>query len=99
MAGIDKIYGNKEQYYKLYEFIRDNKPEFLSGLRDKNYMRGVFKKIGPNQETSISSFSPEADKWLYINCPFDFVTERIKEQYNIDQKEINNTEDLDKIFR
>ena len=85
MAGIDKIYGNKEQYEELYSFLEKYKPSFIEdGLIPREYAEEVFENKGDKHVIPISYFSHEQDKWLWKYCPIEFVRERLKGQYGED---------------
>ena len=76
MAGIDKIYGTREQAAELKEWIEKHYPEWEKYLYDHNEMMQSADII------PISNFPTEADYRLYHECPLDFVKARIEDQYN-----------------
>ena len=76
MAAIDKIYGSTEQYDIFYEWAEVNKPQILKYF----YPRDGYEK--PN-DRPITNLSEKEDMWLLKHCPIEFVTKRIKEQYNL----------------
>ena len=79
MAYIDKIYGTRKQWNQLHAFLVQTHPEWI-----KKYMYP--EPDDESEESPISNFSKEADMWLLKNCPLKFVTNRIKEQYEMDQR-------------
>ena len=83
MAGIDKICGTEKQLIEFRKWLKENKPEYLDMVNDPEN-EFYFKPDGENDLVSISNFSEEADKWLYLNCTILFVVERIHEQYDGD---------------
>jgi hypothetical protein len=77
MAGIDKIYGTQEQYYELRDYLTKNHPDALRYLYPENY--GCYDR-------PISNFPTKVDQWLLKRCPLEWVTDRIREQYNLDSR-------------
>lgn len=71
MVTPDKIYGTKQHWRLLYEFLLANKEEYI----DK-YMFETPQKEGP-----IASFSKEAGKWIQDNCRLYFVQQAFKRLY------------------
>lgn len=76
MAAIDKIYGTHEQSKELREWLTKNKPEFLPSM----YPHEDY----PEDNCTISNFSEDEDNWLLENCPLEWVTDYIKEQYGME---------------
>ena len=83
MAGIDKIYGTLAQ-----------KTEFIYWILSNGYKAGNLNPIqyiyaddmkNPDDKRVISNFPEVVDKWLLKHCPLQFITDRIKEQYGIEQ--------------
>ena len=74
MAARDKIYGTIEQWNELFIWLAENRPQ---------YCKFLYTNQGKSKEIAISNFPSYADKWLLKNCPFEWVKEKIKEQYNI----------------
>lgn len=77
MAGIDKIYGDQSQYWELWTFCYERRPSLLryfraSHLTDKQ----------PHEERTICNLPVRADVWLWDNCPFEWVRERLIQQYD-----------------
>ena len=73
MASIDKIYGTQEQFEDFKAWLLPRKPEWRKYL----YLDNGYKDI----QRPISNFPTECDAWLLDNCPMEWVTDRIKEQY------------------
>ncbi len=74
MAGIDKIYGTTEQWDEFHTWMKQNKPDALWGF----YPRNGYED---NNDRPITNFSQEVDRWLWKNCPIDWVLTRLSEQY------------------
>ena len=75
MAGIDKIYGNREQWVELWGWLVIHRSQYSKFLYAPYFDNNV--QIRP-----ITNFPLYADIWLYDNCPLTWVKERIEEQYN-----------------
>lgn len=82
MAAIDKIYGTYQQSVELWNWVQENKPEYLAYVTRPD----TYKHLSDNYERPLSYFSEKADVWLLDNCPIEWVTDRIMEQYNIPPK-------------
>ena len=97
MAGIDKIYGTKEQHAELKAWLLENEKPIKCKV-GSHYAAGKIKLIrdwrlpshylydpsywsGDNGPISI--FPKEIDKWLLKKCPIVWVTDYIKSQYGI----------------
>lgn len=81
MAGIDKIYGTNEQYNEFFKWLSENQKQ-INGRWPTSFL---YPKEGYDVENRpISNFPEAVDKWLLSNCPFDWVINRIKFQYNIE---------------
>jgi hypothetical protein len=76
MAAIDKIYGSTKQYDEFKSWAEKNCPKWLKHF----YPRDGYED---GYDRPITSLPEEADWWLLENCPIQFVTDRIKEQYDI----------------
>ena len=74
MAACDNLYGNKEQWTLLRDFIRANKPKYLKFMR-------------PEPEHSEGEcricYTAEIQGWLIENCPFDWVREELDKNFTI----------------
>jgi hypothetical protein len=81
MAGIDKIYGTLKEYEKFKAWCKEEFPEALHFF----YEWGDEWEWG-NMEHPMTNFPEWVDKKLLKICPLDFVTDRIKEQYGIEEK-------------
>lgn len=75
MAGIDKIYGTREQYIELKQWLKQNRPSALKDLYDEEQEN--------RERMAISNFSENTDMWLLKHCPLIWVTDYIKWQYGI----------------
>jgi hypothetical protein len=79
MAAIDKIYGSKKQWKEFHAWATKNRPSILPYFYTLD--SGGNPKYGP-----ITNLDEEDDMWLLKNCPLTFVTDRIKDQYNLGSK-------------
>ena len=75
MASIDKIYGTKAQHDEFRAWCTQNKPEALEFFYDWMWDDGG---VHP-----IANFPEKIDFWLWVSCPIEFVTDRIREQYGL----------------
>lgn len=74
MAGIDKIYGTKEQFDEFFAWTKEHNPEAVR----------YFYQLGDNYPDKIrplTNFPEKIDRWMLENCPLKFVTDRITDQY------------------
>lgn len=83
MAAIDKIYGTQKQYNEFKKWAKKQKP--IKGEFGFIYPIDYFyPRNGCNKEKRpIANFPRVIDKWLLKNCPIEWVTDQIKEQYGI----------------
>ena len=97
MAGIDKIYGTREQYVEFKTWLEDNpvkikcyegfswegdkKTKFYEYVSPLECLYKWGNIIKSENIIPISNFPFEIDKWLWENCPIQFVRKRLKEQY------------------
>lgn len=81
MAAIDKIYGNAEQYFELYDWAKAHKPEIIEYMCDKE---DWLNEWSDGLEHPISNFPSWVDYWLIANCPISFIVTYIKNQYGDD---------------
>lgn len=79
MAGIDKIYGTREQHDELSQWLSENLPEGLQYLYHRS-------NIIDGGSGCISNFPEHIDKQLLKICTIAWVIDRIKFQYNIKDK-------------
>lgn len=75
MASIDKIYGTQDQYNQLYNWIAKNHAGWIC------YFYQDRKGWDDGNEHPISNFPEYIDYTLLVECPLEWVTDRIKEQY------------------
>lgn len=74
MASMDKIYGTNDQYDELYAWLKHTQPRYVKFLYDReNYN-------DPN-DRMIANFPEYIDKWLWEHCPFQWVKDRLRQQY------------------
>lgn len=83
MAGIDKIYGTRDQYDELYNWLKGTKKK--SALK-WFYSRPPDDWIKNHSINPIASFPASTDYWLRLNCPIRWVLERLDKQYNMEYK-------------
>lgn len=80
MAAIDKLYGTEEQYFEFLNWCFENNQESLDYFYSWDYHNNEITH-------AMTCFPMYIDKWMLQNCPFDFVTSQIKNQYNISDNE------------
>ena len=73
MAGIDKIYGTDQQWQELHNFVAMSKRP--------QYCRYFYPTPNYNTEGAIMNNPVKVDKWLWDNCPFKWVKERLQFMY------------------
>ena len=86
MAAIDKIYGSTEQWDEFYNWALKNKPSVSRYF----YPRDGYED---NNDRPITNLPEKEDMWLLDNCPIKWVTDRIKDQYNIKDSQSNDNND------
>ena len=80
MAAADKIYAFEDQREEFYKWCQANKPDALA------YFYEWLPDWSDDGLTHvITSFPQHVDMWLLEECPIEFVVDRIKEQYDINQ--------------
>lgn len=102
MAGIDKTYLNKwEDYEKLRDWCKDREVKFSCFIPEEepiyasdflcDYTKEKFEEIVKNHgEVVIWNTPTYFDVFLIRNCPFDFIQNRLKEQYGNDYEDIKS---------
>ncbi len=78
MASIDKIYGTIEQYDEFYNWVGNNRAEYLPYFYERNGWQE--EDIRPLTNMPIS-----ADRWLLAYCPIEWVKERIRVRYDLNE--------------
>lgn len=79
MAAVDKIYGTREQYQQL----RDWMAGFDVALLEYIYSPcAIDRQVGPS--IVLCNLPMHIDELLWIHCPLDFIRERLKEQYGVE---------------
>lgn len=79
MASIDKIYGTYEQHLEFKAWCTEHYPAAL-----KHFYTWENEWLTDGLEHPITNFPPHVDCWMIVNCPFPWVVDRIREQYNGD---------------
>jgi hypothetical protein len=89
MAGIDKTYGNFDQYLKLKDWLigktyKDGKAVIspIDFLCDYNCAKSASHT---GKDFVFWNTPTYFDIWLMKNCPLDFIQERLHEQYDYDE--------------
>lgn len=85
MAGIDKMYGNAEQWDELEDWLFKHLPEA------RKYMatpRPVPTDAGNSGSQMIANFPIDVDYVLFDKCPIGWVQERLEFQYGGRPKEV-----------
>jgi len=102
MAGIDKTYlNNWEDYEKLREWCKDREVKFHGFIPGEeplyasdflaDYTKEEFEEIIKNHgEVVIWNTPTFFDIFLIRNCPFDFIQNRLKQQYSSDYENIKS---------
>ena len=75
MAAIDKIYATKAERDEFHQWCSGHKPDALPYFYDW--------KWSDDGTYPITNFPEDIDGWLVLNCPIEFVLERIGEQYGL----------------
>lgn len=94
MAGIDKTYVNKEQAFQIIEWCKSIGEQTLENgykFNPIDFVLLMYSLDLPNfgyreDDTSYCLWNTPTwfDRWLWLNCPFEFIKNRIKEQYSED---------------
>lgn len=74
MAACDNLYGNREEWKELYDFLIETHPDYIN-----DYMRDQPEDDEENRICYIA----DIQEWLYENCPLTWVKERLKENFSI----------------
>lgn len=86
MAGIDKTYGANNQWSQANDFLKNSKVQMELELDNPISMYLDFEEVDENplgkERIPIWNTTPIQDIWLAKNCQFDFVQNRLKEQYD-----------------
>ena len=97
MAGIDTIYGTQKQYNELKRWLKENQKPIKCRVGFDlvgNKETPIYEMVLPTErlysrngydknKRPISNFPEAIDKWLLKNCKIEWVVNRIKEQYGI----------------
>lgn len=78
MAGIDKIYGTRDQCAQLYKWIKKHRPKALRYVYNPDWVSSEWK---PTDVFSISNFPVSVDAWLARKCSLPFVLQSLSDQY------------------
>jgi len=89
---IDRIYGTTERFAELRNWIIKNKPEavkFLYYGEDTEFDKVWLGDWNDGLEHPMTYFPERIDKFMFENCPYAYVRNKIKLQYgnDIDWKE------------
>lgn len=106
MAGIDKTYVNTwEDYKQIREWAINTDMIYPNGINGGKMIKWFYypnlseENFKDNKEIALWNTSESVDMFLYKNCPFDLVQNRLKEQYgdvsyldreSIDEHEVGN---------
>lgn len=82
MAGIDKTYLRWEDYLTLKEWCENTEFIYDNGIKGspKDFLRLYTEPY--DGEAPVWNTSYGFDRWLYKNCPLDFIQKRLSEQYH-----------------
>jgi len=78
MAAVEKIYGNKAQFFELYNWCKNHCKKALKHF----YMNSVWG-VDLEEQKVIALFPYEIDMFLYDNCDLEWVKEKIENMYDI----------------
>ena len=70
MAGCDNLYGNKEQWNELYEFLVKTKPEYIKLYMTSEPENGEIKRI---------CYIPAIQEFLIKDCHLKWVQEKLND--------------------
>ena len=99
MAAIDKTYVTKNQLLEAIEWakkvgtvVAENGHEFqpLAFINNYNYLDDPHYFDEEREEYVLWNTPTWFDRWLYKNCPLDFIQERLKIQYGDYLKDFDN---------
>jgi hypothetical protein len=76
MAACDNLYGNREQWQQLHQFLSDSKPEYLIYLKEEPSDDEVCTRI---------CYIPEMQQWLLHNCPIAWVHEELETNMKVQE--------------
>ena len=79
MAAIEKIYGKQSEWKQLVKWLIFNQPSFLKYM---NIMPESPDTASALSTFPISLFPREADEFLLIKCPMEFLKQQIRENYD-----------------
>ena len=65
MASIDKIYGNKKQYFEFHKWCEENYPKALPYFY---YNKDEWDNLDSEEIMVIANFSEKIDMYLLHNC-------------------------------
>ena len=81
---IDRIYGTTEKFTELRDWIIKNKPEAIKFLyygEDIEFRKVWLGDWNNGLEHPMTYFPERIDKFMFENCPFAYVRDKIKLQY------------------
>jgi hypothetical protein len=73
MAACDNLYGDYDQWQELYDFLSQNKPEYLVCMNPKPDI---------DYEGRIC-YIPRIQGWLYENCKIDWVLRELESNFSV----------------
>lgn len=75
MAAIDKLYGNRQEFYELKAWCTQHIPNALA----------YFYEWDEKHETqALTNFPQYIDLFLLNNCPIQWATDQIRNQYDLE---------------
>ncbi len=80
MAACDNLYGNKAQWNELRKFLLKGKPEYLAFMRPWSNYKG-----STDVDEIRICYIAEIQGWLYENCEIDWVKEKLKENFEVQE--------------
>ena len=74
MAACDNLYVDQNKWIELFEFLSENKPEYLIHMKKQpNMLDGEIRIC----------YIADIQKYLYDNCPLEWVKEDLKDNFMI----------------
>lgn len=83
MAAIDKIYETLAQHDELVVWLTAHHARLLKYV----YPRRDEADIPAERERALTNFPSDADRWLLVHCPIEWVKEAICDQYAIGDRQ------------
>ena len=73
MAACDNLYGTPKKWKQLYQFLQNEKPEYLIYMKEKP----------KGHKTVRICYIADIQKWLIENCPLIWVQKELNVNFSI----------------